>query len=167
MTFDIIFLRLLHIIFGSFWVGSAIFFAFILEPQTRALGSDVRRPVMAAVGRVMGRSLTVSAVISILAGLALVLRLRLGDLGALFESGWGWAILAGFLASLAALVFNGLSGMSMARLERLEVALQGRQPTQEEAARLEGLRRRMRSTAQGAAVLLIVTVIAMAVARYV
>ena len=167
MTFDIIFLRLLHIIFGSFWVGSAIFFAFILEPQTRALGPDVRRPVMAAVGRVMGRSLTVSAVISILAGLALVLRLRLGDLGALFESGWGWAILAGFLASLAALVFNGLSGMSMARLERLEVALQGRQPTQEEAARLEGLRRRMRSTAQGAAVLLIVTVIAMAVARYV
>ena len=167
MTFDIIFLRLLHIVFGSFWVGSAIFFAFILEPQTRALGPDVRRPVMAAVGRVMGRSLTVSAVISILAGLALVLRLRLGDLGALFESGWGWAILAGFLASLAALVFNGLSGMSMARLERLEVALQGRQPTQEEAARLEGLRRRMRSTAQGAAVLLIVTVIAMAVARYV
>ena len=167
MTFDIIFLRLLHIIFGSFWVGSAIFFAFILEPQTRALGPDVRRPVMAAVGRVMGRSLTVSAVISILAGLALVLRLRLGDLGALFESGWGWAILAGFLASLAALVFNGLSGMSMARLERLEVALQGRQPTQEEAARLEGLRRRMRRTAQGAAVLLIVTVIAMAVARYV
>ncbi len=167
MTFDIIFLRLLHIIFGSFWVGSAIFFAFILEPQTRALGPDVRRPVMAAVGRVMGRSLTVSAVISILAGLALVLRLRLGDLGALFESGWGWAILAGFLASLAALVFNGLSGMSMARLERLEAALQGRQPTQEEAARLEGLRRRMRRTAQGAAVLLIVTVIAMAVARYV
>ena len=167
MTFDIIFLRLLHIVFGSFWVGSAIFFAFILEPQTRALGPDVRRPVMAAVGRVMGRSLTVSAVISILAGLALVLRLRLGDLGSLFESGWGWAILAGFLASLAALVFNGLSGMSMARLERLEAALQGRQPTQEEAARLEGLRRRMRRTAQGAAVLLIVTVIAMAVARYV
>ena len=68
MTFDIVFLRLLHIIFGSYWVGAAIFFALILEPRTRALASDVRRPVMAAVGRAMGPSLTVSAVISILAG---------------------------------------------------------------------------------------------------
>jgi uncharacterized membrane protein len=167
MTFDIVFLRLLHIIFGSYWVGAAIFFALILEPRTRALASDVRRPVMAAVGRAMGPSLTVSAVISILAGLALVLRLRWGDLGGLFESGWGWAILAGFLASLAALVFNGLSGMSMARLGRLEAALQGRRPMGEAAVRLEALRRRMRSTAQGAAALLVVTVAAMAVARFV
>ncbi len=35
-------LRILHIVFGVFWAGSAIFLATILEPRLRALDPAAR-----------------------------------------------------------------------------------------------------------------------------
>ena len=164
---EIIILRLLHIIFGTFWVGSALFLAIILEPQTRALGPAIQRPVMSAVGRVMAPILTASAAISILAGVALVVRLRWGHLDTLFNTGWGWAIIVGSVAALAAFLVGGVSGMTVARMGRLGRAIEGRPPTPEEGARLQGLGGRVTLLARTTAVLLVVAVGAMASARFV
>ena len=39
-------LRLLHIIFGIFWAGTAFFNVLILEPRLRRMGPAFQNPVM-------------------------------------------------------------------------------------------------------------------------
>ena len=41
MNAEFVILRLLHILFGVFWTGTALFMAVILEPRLRALGSAI------------------------------------------------------------------------------------------------------------------------------
>ncbi len=46
MDLEMVVLRILHIVFGVFWVGSAFFLVLILEPRLRALGPEIQRPAM-------------------------------------------------------------------------------------------------------------------------
>ena len=95
MNIEMVVLRLLHIVFGVFWAGSAVFFAFVLEPRLRALGPAIQRPVMGSLSRVMGPALGGSGAITIAAGITLALRLRWNTLDRWFDTGWGWAHPAG------------------------------------------------------------------------
>ena len=42
MDIEFVILRILHIGFGVFWVGSALFLVLILEPRLRALGPAIQ-----------------------------------------------------------------------------------------------------------------------------
>jgi hypothetical protein len=46
-------LRLVHIVFGAFWAGAALFMAFVVMPRVQALGPQVAGPVFASLGKVM------------------------------------------------------------------------------------------------------------------
>ena len=50
MNVEMVVLRLLHIVFGVFWVGSALFLAAILEPRLRALAARPRNTVGECLG---------------------------------------------------------------------------------------------------------------------
>ena len=102
MNVEFVVPRIAHIVFGVFWAGSAVFLATILEPRLRALGPAVQGPVMRAIMPVMGPSMLLSAAITIAAGTTLALRLRQSHLDRFFDTGWGWAILIGFVASMTA-----------------------------------------------------------------
>lgn len=54
-------LRIVHIVLGMFWAGSAVFLAVILEPRHRSLGPEVQRPVMGAIAPVVGPALGIAA----------------------------------------------------------------------------------------------------------
>ena len=81
MNYEMVILRLLHIVFGVFWAGSAIFFAFILQPRLRALGPDIQTRVMGALIPVMGPALITSAVVTIAAGTTSSPQTQVGALG--------------------------------------------------------------------------------------
>ena len=61
MDTELAIMRILHIVPGAVWVGSAVFVAFILNPRLRALGPEVERPVTAAVSRAIGLIVTGAA----------------------------------------------------------------------------------------------------------
>ena len=113
MNVEFVIVRVVHIGFGVFWAGSALFMAIILEPRLRALGPAIQRPVMAALVPVMGPAMAISAIITMGAGVYLVIRLRGSRLDEFFDTGWGWAIFIGFVASVAAFA-AGLTTMALA-----------------------------------------------------
>ena len=111
MDVEVVILRILHIGFGVFWVGSAPFLVSILEPRLRALGPAIQRPVMGALARVMDPAMGISGLITIAAGLTLYFRLPRGGFDRLFDDAWSWAIFIGFLATIVAYGFGiGLGG---------------------------------------------------------
>ena len=161
-------LRVLHIVFGAFWVGAAVFFTFIVEPRVRALGPAVQGPVMRALVPVMVPALTASGLIAIGAGIGLALVLQWDNLGFFFSSAWGWSIIVGLVASVAAAVVGMVLNRRMAlQMEAVTKGIQGRAPTPEEGQQLGQLGQRLRALARITSVLLLIAVIAMAVARFV
>ena len=166
MNLEMVIFRVLHIIFGVFWTGTAMFMAIILEPRLRALGPTVQRPVMGALAPIMTPVMLASGTITIAAGVYLSLRLRWGHLDQFLDTGWGWAILIGLIASIGAFA----SGFGIAhhgqRMVRLGAAIQGRPPTPEEAQQLQRTAAMLTRLGRTTAILTVVAVVTMAAARY-
>ena len=87
MDIEFVILRLVHIVSGAFWVGAAVFLAFVFEPRIRALGPAIQGPVMGAVGKVAGPIMGGAGAITIIAGVYMALRLRWGSLDDWFDTG--------------------------------------------------------------------------------
>ena len=166
MDLEIVILRILHIGFGVFWVGSALFLAVILEPRLRALGPAIQRPVMMALEPIMGPAIGISGLITIAAGLTLYFRIPRGGFDRLFDDAWSWAIFIGFLATIVAYGFGLGVAITSARLAKLGKAIEGQQPSPEQMGQMQRLSARVRLFVRIAATLLVITVGAMASARY-
>lgn len=161
-------LRTLHIVFGTFWVGTDLFATFLLIPRLRALGRDVERPVMAALIRVLPPALMVGSVITVVTGVWITGIMRGWNLAWIGASGWGTAILVGALATVAALVVGfGILPPLTISMDRLDRGIEGRKPTPEEDRRLQQLAGQVTALARANSLLLIVVVISMAVARFI
>ncbi len=160
MDTEVAIMRILHIVPGAVWVGSAVFVAFILNPRLRALGPEVERPVTAAVNKLIAPMVTGAAVITILVGFTLMSRTPGRGFDELFDTGWGWAIGIGILASIVALGFGGITGMSQARIRRIN------QP-ETSMFQLDGLERRVRIYEKMHAVFAVIAVGTMGAARFV
>lgn len=167
MNYEMVTLRLLHIVFGVFWAGSAIFFAFILQPRLRSLGPDIQARVMGALIPVMGPALIGSAVITIAAGMTLALRLRWGRLDTFLDHPWGWAILIGFVVSIGAFTTGATTMVLASRMLRLGSAIRERTPTPEEAAWMQRVALRLPRLGRATAVMVIIALGTMASARFV
>ena len=159
MDYVMVSLRIVHIVAGVFWAGSAFFLALILEPRLRVLGPAIQRPVM-------GPALGTSAIITMSAGIWLALRLRWGHLDKFFSSEWGYAILVGFVASLLAFSTGVASGVISAKMANLGRAIEGRPPSPEEGAQLQLLAGRLTRLTRAMAVLVFIAVGSMASARF-
>lgn len=165
-------LRILHIVFGVFWVGTIFFMVIVLEPRLRALGPAIRTPVMHALIPVMALFMMVSSLITIGSGVAIALVMWWGIYGwdmfsLFFTTGWGWAILIGFVASIAAFILGGSVTMAGRRIRSLAGIMAGSSPNPEEARQLERLSARIMVLSRTEFVLLLITVAAMAAARFV
>lgn len=159
-------LRIIHIVFGTFWVGGAITTAFFLLPTVKATG-----PIGGQfAGQLMARTrlptvLTASGGIAVLAGLILYGGVWAGTgftgPAAIFAIGGAIAIIAMILAG--AIVRPAAD--KLAALGRA-MAGQGSPPTAGQTAEREQLMNRLTSMTQINAVLLIITVVFMAIGRY-
>ena len=154
MNIEMVVLRVLHILAGVIWAGSAIFLAAVLDPRLKALGPDTQRRVMGALAPGLRIALDGSAAVTILVGLALVIRLErnLFDL----SSGWAWAILIGIVTSVVA-VASGAVAISASK----------RAAAAEEDAEAGRLSAKATMLGRITAVLVVIAVASMASARFV
>lgn len=168
MEIQLLSLRVLHIVFGTFWVGSDVFLTFLLLPRLRALGPNVERAVIGALMRTLPPVMMLSSAITAVTGVWLAGIMRGWSLGWVLASNSGVAILVGFVGTVAALFVGfGLLPFVTIQHDRLTRSISTRSPTQEEDHQLHRLQARATTLARVNSVLLIIVVIAMAVIRLV
>ena len=166
----IIILRLLHISFGMFWAGSALFFSLYLIPSLKAAGPDGAK-FMQAFGR-SGYPIAamISAIITILSGFLLIWKLSGGFQAVWFHSWYARVLTTGAsMAFVAFIVGFTINRPCAAKMNKIGVAIakQGTPPTPEQLNEIMALRKKLFAGANIIAILLALAVAGMSVFRYV
>lgn len=163
-----IIMRLIHILSGIFWVGTAFFFVLFFEPTIKAAGS--------AGGTVMGRLtltrfpivMALSSILTVAAGFFLYLR----DSGG-FQNDWistpsGITItlgsVAGILAFLLGLIVEMPTTARIAAIQK-EIQASGNPPNPSQIEELHALQERMSNASRCGAVVMVIAVLGMTIAR--
>ncbi len=163
-------LRVLHIGAGVFWAGGAILFAGFVEPNPSALG-PAGLPFTQRLAGSSGYSkrMGMAAAVNTLAGAWLLWPRSTGLSPAWFATGFGLSLTLGAITGISAALIGFLvqtpAAARLARVSR-EVAKAGGPPTQAQVVEISAYQRRMRFGGRLSAVLLALTVIFMAAARY-
>ena len=87
MNIELMSLRIIHIVFGAFWVGSAVFMVLIFLPRVQRLPTDTRDTLMEAVVKPWSMVMGAVAFVTVAVGITLVLRLRWGHLDTFLSTG--------------------------------------------------------------------------------
>lgn len=163
-------LRIVHILVGVFWVGSALLFFFIIQPAARDLGPTGG----AFMGHVAGKKklpaiIAWAGAITILAGILLFWEVS-GHLDRRWvTSGTGLTFAIGGLAAVVAWVLGLVAVRPLVnRMGALGAAIQsgGGPPSEVQATEMQRLDARVRGFGRINTALLIFAVLAMAAARY-
>ena len=165
------FLRLVHILAGVFWVGTAVFTAFFLAPSLRAVG-PAGGQVMQQLAQVrkLPRYLMTAMALTILSGFAMYWRASGGFTNGWVSSGPGMTFgIGGVLAILAASIGFSIGMPAAKQLGAIAgaVAKSGGPPSPDQAAEMQRLQGRMAKATALGSILLVFATAAMAVARYV
>lgn len=167
----IVLLRIVHILFGVFWVGSLLFMARFLMPSLRAVG-PAGAPIMQQLTQVLKMPvyLTTAGGLAVLSGIALYWHDSGGFQRVWLESPTGRVFGLGGLLAITGLIV-GLTINKPAATQMTELAMAigkaGGKPTPEQAAEMKRLQGRLYSATQVIAGLLLLATTAMAIARYV
>lgn len=166
----ILVLRILHIGFGIFWAGTAIFFSLFLMPSIKKAGPEGMK-VMQTLGT-SGYAIAamISAIITIVAGFLLIWKLSGGFQPEWFHSWYSRVLtMGGGMALIAFIIGFTVNRPAAARISKISMAIstQGGQPSNEQVAELTKLRNRIFSATNYIAILLAVAVLGMSIFRYV
>jgi hypothetical protein len=163
-----IILRLIHILAGVFWVGSAFLVAGFLVPTMRQTGPEGGRVIQhLMVQRKLPVFLGVASILTVLSGITMYARMAAATHGSWTATAPGIAYAVGGLAA----VLGGAAGalLTGAAGKRLAVVGQGigaAGPSAEQRAEISQLQSRIALGSRVSAALLAVAAGAMAVARY-
>lgn len=164
-------LRLTHILAGVFWAGSVILIAGFVEPVARSLGQEGGRFMQGlANGRHMTIYLMAAGLLTVLSGLALYWLDSGGLQWGWIQSNFGLTLTVGGLAAIVALLLGQFVNAPTAKrigLVAQSIQKGGGPPSPAQISELSLLQARLRLFVRIGAVLLVVAVAAMAVARYV
>ncbi len=160
-------LRIVHVVFGIYIAGSYLFLVPILEPRLKRLGPAIQGPVMRALMPILTPINAISFIIIIGTGMAMTFIMRSGALNTLFVTAWGWAIIVGFVVTIAAGVvgFGFLMTTGM-RMDKLGRSIEGRAPTSEEGQQLQQLSHRVETLSRVNLVLIVIALATMVASRY-
>lgn len=151
----VIALRLVHIVFGSLWVGMMAFTVFFLTPSIRDAGPEGGKVMAALQRRGVMTVMPIIALLTIVSGVWLVQRVY-GGMTALVASRAGLGFAIGGAAALIAF----LLGVIVVRPAMLRANASGDQ------GEIQRLRARGAAVGRVVALLLIFAAAAMALARY-
>ena len=163
-------LRLAHILAGAFWFGAFMFTARILGPAMKEAGPAASGPIMARLGKRIPMVMMPAAIITIVAGIWLLMIQSAGAPGLWMKSGPGRTYSMGGGLAILALILGTIINMPAARrMGAINEAAgkRGGPPSAEEAAELQRLMARLSMGSNMIMVLLVLATAAMAVARYV
>jgi uncharacterized membrane protein len=170
MDWYVIILRVVHIGAAILWVGAAFVFFFFIQPSVKDLGPDGQRFMgHLATRRKLPLFITVSAIVTVLAGILLYWRASDGFDPDWISSGPGIGFTVGALTAIATLAL-GLS-VSKPVADRMgalgrEIAATGSPPSPEQAAEMQRLQARTVMVGRVSMVLLAISVVTMAAARF-
>lgn len=169
MNAELLVLRLVHVLGGIAWVGFAAFNTYFLIPSLGEAG-PAAGPVMAGLQkRNLFMVLPILALLTILAGLRLLMITSTGFSGAYFATRPGAAYLAGAVAGIAGFLIALLrTRPAMVRAGALLATRPSAAPDAQRAidAEVGRLRASASSSGQVSTLLLIASAASMAVARY-
>jgi uncharacterized membrane protein len=166
----ILVLRLLHITFGVFWVGSVLNFALFMRPAIIASGPEGSK-FMQQFGKTSYPTvIALSGLITVITGLLLIWKLSNGFYSAWFARTSSKVLTAGGGLAIIAFIIGFTVNRPVAmRINKLSDAISrsGAPPTNEQMNELLALRNRIFTATNYIAVLLTLAVISMAIFRYV
>lgn len=167
---ELLILRIVHVLGGTFWVGGMLLTTFFLMPSMREAG-PAAAPVMAGFQK---RKLMVVmptvAFLTILSGFRLIWIVSGGFEGAFFATSRGMAYsIGGGLALLAFLIGISVNRPANLKMATLSRSLATAEPAQREAlmSDLARLRRRLGQVNLLVASLVVLATIGMAIGRYI
>ena len=170
-TYLFLIARFIHVVFGVVWAGALVFIAWFLLPAARTTG-----PAGVAFMQQLVRVQRVPTYLMIFMALTLLSGLSLMYLDfAAFGSVWAHTgpgrtfSLGGLLAILAAILGMFVNVPTAKKIGALSASIQatGAQPSPAQAAELSRLQNRLFRAGQAAAVLILLAVTCMGVARYI
>ena len=162
-------LRFAHVFFGALWVGMMAFQAFFLGPAVADAGPDGGKVMGGLMRRGLPVVMPLMGLIVIISGLWMFQRDSGGNMGAFMDTAvgkaFGWGGLSAILAFLIGVVAMRPLMMRMAKLgESMTTIPPQDRPAQ--AAELQRLRARSSVLAHIVVGLMLLTLAAMGVARY-
>lgn len=162
-------LRLIHVFTGVFWAGTVFLLARFLLPSVRASGPAGDKVVQQLFLRKIGVAIPASAVLAVLSGMTMYWRNNAASSGAWAASRPGAVYGVGGAAALVALVLGAaIIGPSLEKVVKIQLAAEAasRALTADETATIGMLKARSGKMTGIAAMLLAITVAAMAIGRY-
>jgi len=166
MDAEIVILRLLHILPGATWVGSAVFLAFVVHPALAKTGSPHAPALMENMLKPLMITFHGSAIMTIVFGTVMAFRVREPLFDYLWSTDWGTMIWLGFLFSVVAYGIGNVAGFSNKKMADIGKSLTG-PPTPEQAAEMTKLRDRAILLARTGALVVVIAVAFMALAQHV
>jgi hypothetical protein len=164
-------MRILHVCLGVFWAGTIVFVAVYLSPSMRDAGPGSGKILVALQRRGYFTAMPVVALLTVISGFWMYWNIMttIGPAwaGSMSARVYGVGAAAGLVALLFGVFWVRPASINMVRLvDRLGAAAPG---TEKDALEAELSRERMRSGSaiRWVAALLVVTVLCMAVGRYV
>jgi hypothetical protein len=162
----IIVLRLLHILGGVLWIGTALLNTFFLSPTAAATGDAGQKFMAHLVGQArLSARITLASYLTVISGAALYWIDSQGFTSAWQSSGPGIGFGLGALAGFVGFGFGQIVAKSASTIARIVGQIQGA-PTPEQAAALAQARARMTSCGRISTAVLILSLALMATARY-
>lgn len=163
-------LRVVHILLGVFWAGGAFFAAMFLVPSVRAVG-PAGGPVMRQLMEV--RKFPIYAMIfgllTVISGLWMYFHDNSVSNGSFAKSAAGMTYGVGAIAAILTLVVGAtIMAPTSGKMSKLmgQIAAQGGPPTSEQQGLIQQLQGRLGLGTRLASILLLITVITMAIGRY-
>ena len=162
-------LRIVHILAGVFWVGSALLIFYFIQPAAREVGPGAGPLMTHLVQNKRLPDVTLGAAgLTILAGLLMYWRVSNGLDTDWISSSYGIAITVGAVSAIAAVAIGAsIVRPSMAKAGQIaQSAAAAGGPTPEQGAEIQALQQRVRVAGNIVTPLLILAVVAMASAQY-
>jgi hypothetical protein len=163
-------LRIVHIISGVLWVGSAVSYFFFVEPTVKGLGTSGPKFMRDFIERRhYPLYMNIVSALTIVAGVLLYWNTSGGLQLVWIKTGTGLGFTIGSLVALVVYLIGFF--MIRPRAERLgalgkQIGISGGPPTSEQAIELQQLDHDMRSIERVDVILLTISLLAMATARY-
>lgn len=167
---DILVARLVHIAAGVIWAGTALVFARFVEPTVHATGEHGQSFMQEMERRGFTKFMTANVLVGILSGIYLYWRVSDGLKLSWITSGPGLTLTIGSITALVAFSFGPLFYIPTGkRIEQIgkQAAAAGGAPTPAQREEMARLAARLSQVGVWSAILLGVTVVTMATARYI
>jgi len=161
-----LFLRIVHIVGGVFWVGGSLMMTFFIAPTIGATAEAGQK----FVGHLMGnlkfsQRMSVAAGLTILAGFLLYWHDSSGFTSQWMHSTAGRGFGIGAVFALIGFVYGILVGQTTKAMAQLGVQFQGK-PSDEQMAQMQALRKKQMAYSNISTIALVIAVIFMSISRY-